>query len=516
MFKNAAILCLVSLGGFINNGITETSGDLNQAEQQIFALIGSGDYAGADTATNKLTTDFNNSLGIDEAVHQIALKHQAVKNYQKTIDLSRQVIANWPQSKHAGWSQMDIVMANLYLHNKPAAQMEISTLISRYKDDPNLPRMLYLIGQEYKSEEFEQILKRNFNADSPAKIRLAILDVDILAKIESGDYDAVGRGVDKMIAEFASDADLPEVLLIIAQQLGWRHQYEQAGNICRQIVQQYPTSPSAAKAQQCISKTGQITNIVSSLIESGDYGKVGKAVEELIAKFGDEADTPATIFDIAGKLETAGKFDLARQVYGQIIWRYPKDKFADMSQIAVQRTKVFSFDESGDETSAQSTFDDVLNDFKGNPYLPAHVIWTAEGYYRRACKAKENGDSALAKKLFDKTMVTLDVVLTQFPASTEVPNALYLEAECHYQLNDYQPAADLFQKVADGYPNFQMASNALYMVAETYQVLKKAGAVSESQADSKTQSAYEKLLQKYPGSPLIAAAQRWLDKNSSK
>jgi TolA-binding protein len=143
-------------------------------------------------------------------------------------------------------------------------------------------------------------------------------------------------------------------------------------------------------------------------------------------------------------------------------------------------------------------------------------MWTAEGYYRKACKAKEKGDSALAKKLFDKTMATLNVVNTKFSASDEVPNALYLAAECHYQLGDYQKSADTFQKVADGYPKFQMASNALSMAAESHQVIKKSGAVSESQADAKTWSAYETLLQKYPDSPFSATAQRWLDKNGSK
>ena len=171
---------------------------------------------------------------------------------------------------------------------------------------------------------------------------------------------------------------------------------------------------------------------------------------------------------------------------------------------------------SGMKQAQKSTFDSVLNDFKGNSYLPSHIMWTAEGYYRRACKAKEKGDNVLAKKLFDKTMATLDVVNTKFATSDEVPNALYLAAECRYQLNDYQTAADTFQRVADGYPKFQMASNALFMAAESHQSLKKSGAVSESQADSKTRSAYETLLQKYPGSPLTVAAQRWLDKNGSK
>jgi TolA-binding protein len=605
VFVSLALICIV-FSQPRGNCFAATGDTLDQAKQKVVTLIDARDSAKADMATNKLIADFSKNPGIDIAVHQISLKYQEVKNYQKEIELSRVIIKNWPDLSQAGWAQMDIVIANLLLHNESAARAKIKTLISQYRDDPNLPWTLYAIGEQYRwtrnydqaKELYEKIIRDHpdtecatkarialINSDIIAKIdagdfasaeklvdkmltdfptdsylpdilfyigqkftwchqyeqagnicqqivreypnakcatkaKLGLMNADILAKIESGDGVAAGRGVDKMIAEFSSDADLPEMLLIIAQQLSWKHQYEQAGNICQQIVQKYPTSPIVAKAQQCISKTGQITDIISKYIESGDYGKAGKAVDELIAKFGDEADTPAAIYEIANRLEATGQFVLARQVYEQIIWRYPKEAWADMSRMGVQRTKALAFDEIGDEASAKSTFDGVLSDFKGNSYLPSHVMWTAEGYYRKACKAREKGDTALAKKLFNKTLQTLDVVNTKFPASDEVPNALYLAGECYYQLEDYQKSADTFQKVADSYPKFQMAGNALFMVAESQQMLKKSGVVSgsqsESQADSKTRTAYEQLLQKYPGSPLAAAAQRWLDKNSSK
>jgi len=265
-----------------------------------------------------------------------------------------------------------------------------------------------------------------------------------------------------------------------------------------------------------MTKAGQTNNIASALIDSADYGKVVSAVDELIAKFGDEADTPAAVYEIANRLEAMGQFAIARQVYGQIVWRYPKDSFADMSRIGVERTKVLAFEEIGDETSADSTFNNILNDFKDNSYLPSHVMWTAEGYYKMACKAREKGDVTLTKKLFDKTTTTLNVVLTQFSGSTEVPNALYLSAECHYQLNDYQVAADLFQKVADGYPKFQMAGNALYMVAQSNQNLKESGVISQSQSDTATKIAYEQLLQNYPNCNDAKLAENWLDQHNTK
>jgi TolA-binding protein len=361
-----------------------------------------------------------------------------------------------------------------------------------------------------------QILRQNFNDESPAKIRLVILKADVIAKTESGDYDGAGQGVNKMIAEFSSDADLPEILLTISQLLSWCHQYEQAGNICRQIVQRFPDSPSAAKAKQRISQTGQITSIVSALIESGDYGKVNKSVEELISKFGDEADTPSTVFDIAGKLESAGQFALAKQMYEQIMWRYPKDGFADMSRIAVQRVRGLALDESGDETGAKAAFDGVFEDFKGHTYLPSHVMWTAEGYYRRACKVQDGGDKIAAKKLFDKTLQTLDIVNTSFSASEEVPNACFLAGDCYRRLGDYQKSIEFYQKVVDRYPSYNRAGRALFMVGRNLENMQTLDLVSGPEVDKAITAAYKRLLKDYPNCDTVKLAESWLNQHNSK
>ena len=517
MIKKMLVTSLALVGLVLSQPPMNCFADtLDQAKQNVISFIETRDFTNADAATAKLIADFSGKPSFDEAIHQIALKHQEVKNYQKEIELSRYIITNLPDSYNAVWAQLDIVMANLYLRNETAAQTEIGVLINRYKDNPALPRMISIIGLEYRKEGFGQILKQNFNSESPAGIRLAILDADTMLKIESKDYTAAGQNVDKMIADFSSDPDLPEILSPIAQQFVWWHQYEQAGNIYKQIAEKFPTSPYAYKAKKSINKTGQVAGLISSLIEKNDYSKVSNVVNELINNFGDEPDTPSAIYDIAVKLEEAGKYALARQVYEQLVWRYADSKHADMAKLAVPRTKLLAFDETGDETSANSIFDAMLQDFKDHSYLPSSVILTAEGYYRRSQKTKEKDETFPANRLINKTMQTANIVKARWPNSIEVPNALFLVGECHYQLKDYQKSADIFQQVVDGYPNSEMAVNALFMVAESYRTLKETGGVSQSEADLKIRSAYEQLLQKYPNSPLVDSAQRWLNKNPSR
>ena len=501
-----------------------TSDTLAPAKQNVISLIGTGKLAEADTATNKLIADFNNSPGVDEAIQQIAEKHRIVKNYQKAIELSRYVITNRPQSNRAVWSQMEIVMSNMLLGNEESVRSEITTLSTNYSSDPNLPWTLYAIGEQYRwaqnydqaRELYEKIIREHPDIECATKARIALINSDIIANINAGDFASAEKLVDKMLTDFPADSYLPEILLYIGQKFSWSHQYEQASNVFQQIIQRFPTSPIAAKAKQCISKTGQITDIVSKSIESGDYSKAGKAVDELIAKFGDEADTPATIYDIAGRLESAGQFALARHAYEQIIWRYPKDGFADMSRMGVQRTKVLALDESGDLTSAQSTFNGILNDFNGHPYLPAHVMWTAEDYYRKACKAQEQGDIVNTKKYFDKTLQTLDVVNTKFPASTEIPNALYLAGDCYRRLGEYQKSVEFYQKIVDKYPADGRAGRSLFMVGCNLEDMQTLGFASGPEVDEAITAAYKRLIKEYPNCDTVKFAENWLKQHNAQ
>ena len=401
-YASYLVLLFGFYGGILSSGFADTGDKYNQEKSQIFSLIKSGDYAKANSATEQLIANYSVDPNLDEVIHQIAMKYHEVKNYEKEIELSRYVITNWPKSKHAVWAQMDIVMANLLLGNDANAQKEVKTLITNYSDDPNYALTLCIIGQGYRNDTYGQILKEHFRDGKDKKVKLAILNSEAMSKLEVGDYSMARASVDKMISECATDGNLPMVLFTLAQQFVWTHQYEQAGNMYKHIIQHFPDSPYAIKAQQQISKTGKVTNVASALIESGSYDQVGKAVDELITKFGDEPDTPATLYHIAGRLEELGQFAPARYVYEQIVWRYPKEEFAAMSRMGVQRTKILAFEEMNDVAGEKAAFDKMLSDFNGHSYLPSSVVWTAEGYYRKALKFDNGGDNAGARKYFEE------------------------------------------------------------------------------------------------------------------
>jgi len=496
MFKKGFVAFILIL--FTESCFASSIDTLETAKQNIISLIQAGNLAEADTATNKLISDFNNTFGIDEAVHQIALKYQDAKNYPKVIEISRRVISNWPQSTHASWAQMDIVMANLSLGNKTSAQAEAETLMTNYRNDANLPRMLYIIGQGCKSQDYAETLKRHFDSNSPARIRLVISNTEILAKIELADYGAASQKVNTMIADFSSEPDLPDNLLFIAQHLVWWHQYETAGNIYQQIVNRYQNSAAASKAQQCLSKTGQVASTISAMISSGDYSRVTPTIQELISKFGDEWDTPSLIYDIAQKLEEAGQFSKAKETYEQIVWRYTNSAQFDMAKMGARRTTVLGFYDIGDENSANAAFDSMLQEFNGHSYLASNVMLTAEGYYRKAIKTQALNDNVIAKNFFNKSLNTLNLIINQFPNSDEIPNACFLAGDCCRRLGDYQKSIDYYQRLINSYPSDKRVCNALFLFGSTLQDMQNLNIVSGPQIDEQISSVYKRLIKDYP------------------
>jgi TolA-binding protein len=230
MFKRMFVVCLVSLIGLVwgtvTNCFADTGDKLSQTKQNIFSLIDAGDFAKADSATKQLIADFSGSPGIDEVIHTIALKHQDAGNYQKEIELSRYVTANWPKSVHAVWAQMDIVVANLELGNETAAKAEIGNLKTNYKDDPNLPWTLNIVGITYmgglgKYEVakgvFEEVIEKYPQSPHANKSRMYLRGIEVLLLMKPNDYAAADAALDKLFANFAGHPDLPHTAKIIGE-----------------------------------------------------------------------------------------------------------------------------------------------------------------------------------------------------------------------------------------------------------------------------------------------------------
>jgi len=83
---------------------------LQIAKMDIWAMIASGDFAGTQTAIDKLITDFASAPELPDALHGIALRYEVkdVKRYQDSENLYQRIIQLYPSSGAAKKAAVDI------------------------------------------------------------------------------------------------------------------------------------------------------------------------------------------------------------------------------------------------------------------------------------------------------------------------------------------------------------------------------------------------------------------------
>ena len=101
---------------------------------------------------------------------------------------------------------------------------------------------------------------------------------------------------------------------------------------------------------------------------------------------------------------------------------------------------------------------------------------------------------------FEEALARLDTLRREFPQHSLQDDIFYLQAQIAEKRGDYVRAAALFQKVADEYPEDIRADNALYALAQLYEL--------RLQQPEKAQSLYEKIFMDYSGSVFAVDARK--------
>ncbi len=495
--------------------------ELEQAKPDISSLIKEGNYADAEKWLHRLIADFSGSVEEVKVIHDIAQQYQESNKLEKAIELSEYLIANGPRTNHSVWLQMRLAVCNIVLENDEEAQEAISTLSSEYSQDPNLPMTLYILAEQYRvswryeeaRDLYQLIIRKHPDSEYAAKARFGLLASIVLTMIGQESYSLAEMKTEEFAAEFSSHPDLPAMLLDIAQRFVWSREYERAKRIYELIMQRFPDSSYAQQAQSGLTKMTQISDVIFNLIKTGSNEQVQASLDELADAFADNYDLPLIFKHFGLKYEELGKFKEAKKVYQQITWRFPDTTVADYAKLDVHRMDILSFMKIEHESDAQAMFDSMLADFEGHPHLASSVILTAEGYYLIADELASTGASAQSREYTEKAIETAKLITERFPGSHEVPNACCFIGQCYNKLGDYGKSAEFYQKVAEDYPDYELAWRAQFMVGRNYENLKGLGVISASQADSQVKAAYEKLLDKYPDCEAAQIAIRWLQKH---
>lgn len=449
--------------------------------------------------------------------------HRRNGDYLQAEQIYRAIVKDSPGTADALRAQRGLVIVYILTQRSFDAEAAVDELIADFSgySDPNaLAGVLFEVARQYewstKYRAANKIYQRIMDDHSASwfvnRANLAVVRTNIMSLIEFGKEQETQVAFNKLIVDFGGHEDLPQALYDIAKRYEWSHKYAQANDIFLQLVQRYPDSPFAAQVPLNVPRMN-----ILSLIAAGEETAAEAAIGRLVSNFSGQPDLPVALYSIASKYEWTGEFEKAKSLYQQIAQQYPDSSYAGTAQLDVSKTSVLLLIESGKDNEAQTALDKLTADFKDYRSLASAVSWIAEQYQIKASEL-ENEDSTKTEEIRDclsKAIAIWERVINEFDDAAVVPQSCCYAGDCYSKLGEYAKSAECYQKVVNDYPGNSMAWHALFMVGRNYEELKKAGTISESEADAKTRAAYEQVVEKYPDCKAAKAAKDWLDRNNS-
>jgi TolA-binding protein len=512
---------------------------LGFSRSQIQCLILTKDYSQAKEAFSKLVTDFSGHPDLPDALYWIAERYRWAHRWEDATGLYRQIIQNYPDSLYAaraslGLARMEVVSLIAAKDYKAAGQA-FDKLVTTFSGHPDLPETLYWIAEGYRwAKEYEkaksiyqQIMQNYPNSSYASKAQLGFSKVNDLSLIVSQNYDGAKKALDKLVADFPEHPDLTETLYGIGREYEWQDRYEEEKAAYQQIIQNYPNSPYASKAQLGFSRAG-----VRSLIVLGQYDKAKAALDKLVTDFSGHPDLPEALYWIARRYGWSDRFEEEKSVYQRILQNYPDSSYAGKARLGFSRANVLSLIVSQNYDGAKEAFDKLVADFSGHPDLPETFSWIAQRYeffnryedaknvYQQMSQqcsksaqvkqaqldvARTNICSLIVSGQADAAGAAIDKMKVDFSGYAGLPDALCKIANS-FERSGNQPAAEkIYRQIIQDYPSggdsavlakAQLAKYELFSAIESGDKTEIEAVVWQTGSQSDTADVLDKYLSK--------------------
>ena len=474
--------------------------------EEIMSLISAQDYPGAQKALDKLITQFSSNSDLPETLYWIAETYRWVGKHEEAKNLHQRIVRDYPDSSYSSRAKLGIsreeIISLILSQNYPGAQKVIDRMVADFAGNPDLPGELYWFAETYRwsgrHEEaknlYQRIVQHYPNSTVASKSKLGISREEIMSLISAQDYPGAQKALDKLITQFSSNPDLPGELYWFAETYRWSDKFEDAKRIYQQIAQNYPGSSYASRA-----KLGITREYMISFIMSQKFDQAKETLNKMTVDFAGNPDLPDALYWIAQVYEWSDKTEEAKNIYQQVIQKYPDSSYTSRAKLGFSRINVMSLIQSQNYDQAEEAFDKLIADFPGNSDLAETFRNIGFAYYTKARLKNLEGDIEGGKELYRKAIQMWERVINEFPNSVVTPQAYYSSAVCYAQeLGEEQKGIDYFQKVADKWPYYEYAWNAQYSVGTYYETLMNSGTIPQSEALPKIEKAYTAVVEKYP------------------
>jgi TolA-binding protein len=464
------------------------------------AGISLGSLEDANTAVGKLIANFAQNPELAIAVFTVADEYREIRKYDKANPLYQYVVDNFSIIEQPSRSQiLAVIMSNVALDKSDAARAAVEKLIDRFSGDPKIGEAVYRIAEEYygladfkKAIEYYQLILDNW-----PESEYAIWGQEgvVLSNICLDNLHGAQTAIEKLVADFNNNSALPEALYGIARRFDDSRKYEQAAGVYQQIIQQYPNSSYADKANLEVAKfeiwpyiqAQGDTNTLAAVdqfitdfntqsylpkdifqtgenyyIKALEYYNEGhdeqvkeyfqKALdlwERIIQQFPSSTVTADAYYFSADSYQRLGEYEKAIECCQNLLANWPNSNHAMRCQVGIAKLNALL----GNDAAAQAAIERSIDRFSDHPGLPMAIFRIGGEYYIKACHKEIKGSVTEAKDYFEKALAVLEKIIKEFPSSDTTAHAHYLGADCYRRLGQYQKALEYYQEIVVNWPD---------------------------------------------------------------
>ena len=433
------------------------SDSFEQTKQSIFSIIDTGDYAKAESAITRLSSDFSGQQGLPETLYWLAVRYEWSSRPGEAKRLYEQVIKNypgntWTQKARLGIARADVISL-VSSQNYIGAKEAIDKLSVDFSGSPDLPEALYWIVPRYewqnKYDEAKSICQQIVDKypDSPyfTKAKMGISREGVMSLIILQNHDSAKAAVDKMIADFSGNPDLPESLFGIAERYRWLNRFEDEKYVYQQIIIQHIDDQSVHKAAVLIARSN-----VMSLIVSENHDKAMELLDKMVVDFSGNPDLPQAVFAIGEMWYEEGMkkeghksntnvmdyFEKAKAAFDIALGKFPESGFVSDAQYF----RSVCHQQLGDSNSAVQGYEALLNRWPDYKYA-----WSVH-YGLGTCYQKLKESGAVAELLADiRTEQAFKSLIENYPDHGLNDQASFTLARINFKKSNWAEAAKYYE-----------------------------------------------------------------------
>ena len=252
-----------------------------------------GDDDAAWESMEKLLNEYNDDSRAVDAVSQVALSHEKIKDYINARQLYRHILEVLANNEQAIYAQIGVVRASIVLRDPNSAKAAVDDLLSNYSGNKDYVKVVSDVAETYRrAGKFEDSRKlHEYIVDYYKDDEQGIWSQQyiVFCSIVLMDEDGIDAGIEKLFSDFSSRKEITEVAYEIGHRLRCRY-VEKA-----KTMFEYVLSKDSSGRLGALARVG----LGGTQLREGDDKGARAVFDSIIEEYQDQAILPEVVYLIA-------------------------------------------------------------------------------------------------------------------------------------------------------------------------------------------------------------------------